>query len=177
MSDTPNRSTPTVGGVQTPQVNTGPAKPVTIPQRKTTQSMIPALETKMGNFIKVMDTTKQLTLGSAAKAQDEMWQTLNMIFARPPNEFPELWGRFLEIVHEHNKGVFAPASIFRGVPQATRMGSAINKKNFIRLMNLARDTADPSTRALKMKHISLKRVVRQFTDPGVANRLAEFYRV
>lgn len=176
MSDPIRPGTPT-GPVRAPTANTSPARVVEVPMPKPNQSMIPALKAQMGQYLEMMDVTRQVSEATTAQAQGHMWSILNLMFSRPANEFTELWGTFLEIIHSRLSKEFAATHIFRGVPKATAFGSSENRKNFVRLMTLARDTADPTTRALKMRHIRLQHVLRGFPNPEVLNRLAEFYRV
>jgi hypothetical protein len=134
------------------------------------------VQTMMNKFITDTDITKQLQQPAAVKAQEGLWKTMQLIFGRPANEFPELWGVFLDIIHKHSKDVFHPNYVFRGVQFVTSMG-ATNKKNYIRIMQVALKTADPTMRAVVARQLDLKHISRQFKDASWSNKLADFYRV
>ncbi|HWT39863.1 MAG TPA: hypothetical protein VN081_01125 [Dongiaceae bacterium] len=176
MSNPINRGTVTTPSMgPRPAVNMPPVRP---PQTNlgNPSGLTVTVETMMNKFITDTDIKLQLQPAQAIKAQEGLWKTVQLIFNRPANEFAELWGVFLNIVHEHSKDVFAPTYVFRGIQFVPTMG-AVGKKNYIRIMQLALKTADPTTRAVVSRQLDFRHIGRQFTDTSWGNKLSDFYRV
>jgi hypothetical protein len=173
-TDTPNRNVPATP-VIVPPATLAP-QPAVHSNARVAPGLGVSLRTQLDAYLKVMDPTKQLTDVMAAQQQTNMWKILNMIFGQPPEAFPELWGILLEVISKHSTGAFSPMYAFRGVPQAKGVGIE-NKRNFVRLMRLALTTADPTTRAMKVRKLDFKHILRGFPNAGVGNRIADFYRV
>jgi len=175
MTNPPNRGTVTTPSMgPRPAVNMPPIKPAQV--LPNTSGLTVTVQTMMNKFITDTNIKLQLQQPQAIKAQEGLWKLIQLIFNRPPNEFPELWGAFLSIVHEHSKDVFHPNYVFRGIQYVPSMG-AVNKRNYIRIINLALKTADPTTRSVVVRQLDFKHIGRQFKDASWGNKLSDFYRV
>lgn len=136
------------------------------------KALIQALE----NYIEQMRPGKPVSENDGAHHQYTLWRVIHgLIHQIPPEEFPKHWNLLLSLFAQ-NQGegqVFHDRYVFRFSEYWSRAEAELD--GFQRVLNLIKLTADPQTRKLGLKQVSLDRTLSAgFTEDG-RQKLLSFY--
>lgn len=135
-----------------------------------------ALIQAMESYIDQMRPGKPISENDGAHQQYSLWRMIHgLIHQVPPEEFPKHWNLLLSFFSQ-NQGegqVFHDRYVFRFSEYWSRAEAELD--GFQRILNLIKLTADPQTRKLGLKQVSLDRTLSAgFTEEG-RQKLLSFY--
>lgn len=129
-------------------------------------------------YVKAMAPGKPIDSQSGGEMQRLLWRCIKTCLRYDGPIFTVCWSMVLETVAANLKlpdgrpGAFGGANPFR-FPESTPL-SPEELMTFQRIIHLMRETAVPSTRLLKVRHIDLNLVVRGLPDAS-GDKLKAFY--
>lgn len=154
-----------------PVVDTAPAQAPDLSKISTTAKL--ALM-NIDEYIANMQPSKPITVENGCKNQVTLFRSITQILNHLNEDFNVVYSEMLRKVHEHSNGVFYDANVFRFFDNISL--NEKERKQFQRLLNLLKLTADPKSRQVALKQVDLGKTLEFFPE-SVKQKILTFYRV
>jgi hypothetical protein len=129
----------------------------------------------LGTYLTTMGPAVPVSVDAGAAQQLNLYRMLMNVVNRPGVEFTPLWTQILTFANENINGVFAPKYLFRFFSNLRL--PVIDIRNFERLLNLISVTANPQTRAVGIKSVDMKVILKNMSQPNIVQNLRSYYSV
>lgn len=129
--------------------------------------------TNLQEYAVSMNALKPQSNDTIMRQQRKLWQTLSIALTLDGDVFLQVWAGILAGFAVGESGVFADENVFRGMEYIDL--STEQTKQFQRLLNLIRVTADPRSRAVSMRQVDMNKTLDGFSESAV-NNLQAFYQ-
>jgi hypothetical protein len=133
-----------------------------------------ALVVSLSQYSELMAPQMPISPTEGVRQQFILWKTLYTLIENSEiNEFKKLWAIVLRYFHNYENGVFHDRYVFRFFEQWDR--DLVELRSFQKILNLIKLTANPNTRQINLKQVSLNSTLStSFTEPG-RQRVIVFY--
>ena len=132
-----------------------------------------AIHEALTKYVEGMAPRKPILPDDGANFQLQLFRTLSSVLNRPGQEFFPIWTVVLNFAYEHRNGAFHPRYLYRFFPHLKLQKQDI--RNFERILNLIRVTADPRTRMIGIKQIDWEVIFRYQAHPRIVQNLRSYY--
>jgi hypothetical protein len=120
-----------------------------------------------------MGAGKVISSDAGATYQQQLFNSIMGVLKRPGTEFVPLWTTLLGFAHAHKDDVFNPRYLFRFFTTLRLAGDDL--RNFERILNLIRATADPQMRATGLKQVDMATVLQYMPSPVIISNVRAYY--
>ena len=119
-----------------------------------------------------MHPLKPIDVENGCRQQIGLFRALTQLLNNVNNDFPIVYGAVLARVHELRETVFHELYVFRFFDNMQL--SEKERKQFQRLLNLIKVTADPKSRQVTLKQVDMGKTMEFFTE-AVKQKIFAFY--
>ena len=134
-----------------------------------------AMIERLENYISKMAPGVAVDPRSGGQLQMVLWTNIRQILKQPPEIFTPMYTELLQRFHLHRNGCFSKRYVFRFMEHTTLKGN--DRRNFERVVNLLQMTAAPKSRNLVARQMDLGRILKDFPDPSVIEKLSFYYAI
>lgn len=132
-----------------------------------------AMVERLDGYIDAMAPGKAIDPREGARMQQVLWSTIRDVLRRPADEFNAMFTELLLKFHQHRNGCFSKRYINRFHEYSNLKGADL--RTFTRLIELLMATANPASRHLVARQLSVARTMRDYPDQSVVERMEAFY--
>lgn len=129
----------------------------------------------LDDYVTSMNPARRMTDDVGSQHQMRLWGYISTVVEKTSGEeFTTNWRILLAYANQHAAGVFNPRYVYRFSPAWTRGEDSLNAFN--RIIDLVLMTANPATRAEKLRRVALDRALHTSVSPEASQRIVAFYQ-
>lgn len=132
---------------------------------------------RLDEYVKAMAPGVPMTPEQGARHQRALFTTLKMAMNLEGRAFNDAWKNILAKVNEFRKGAFHEKYAMRFLDTRHTGLSVEESRSFQDILHLALNTADPASRQLNLKSLSLESVASQFSIDNLHDKFVGFYHL
>lgn len=153
-----------------PEVNQEPL----VEETKNITTMGKLVLNAIQDYIDNMGPNKPVSQSTTSRYQISLFRNLMLMLDKVDDDFETVYSMILKQAHELRDGVFHEAYLFRAFDYMPI--SELERKQFQRLLNLIKVTADPQSRNLATKQVDFGKTLEPFAE-SVKQKILTFYRL
>lgn len=130
---------------------------------------------RLQDYATTMAPNAAVSAANGKAQQLNLWRVIQQVLKLEGSDFIKGYTLLLDFVAKHRNAHFSDRYIYRFFGDMAV--SAIDRKNFNRLLNLMVATCDRATRRLGLEQVDLIRTLSEIRDSAVQQRITEFYQI